>query len=205
MITFFNSSSRNNRGFCMLDKPKHDMIESSSHLLAGEKFSANKQCELIFGEGTKNCPFTVTVSMHGRNYESVSGCRHASSRVFTLTNTLYNQIQTILYCIMHAILWFLPSKCWLRSEIWRNKWFIYTFAQGLSKTDPLLVHLLSLICTKKVNEITGFQVIFVVNSIVSVFSFSHQEELLFFVYCDNTSIIFINIFVWFCVFFLECM
>lgn len=108
MVTFFNSSSRNNRGFCMLDKPKHDMIESTSHLLAGEKFSANKQCELIFGEGTKNCPFTVTVSMHGRNYESVSGCRHASSRVFTLTNTLYNQIQTILYCIMHAILWFLP-------------------------------------------------------------------------------------------------
>lgn len=57
----------------MLDKPKHDLIDSKSRELAGERFSADKQCELIFGPGSNVCPFTVTVSMLGRNVESVSG------------------------------------------------------------------------------------------------------------------------------------
>lgn len=53
---------RHNRGLCMLNKPHLDMIETTSQLLAGEKFPANQQCELIFGPNSKVCPFTVTVS-----------------------------------------------------------------------------------------------------------------------------------------------
>lgn len=49
----------------MLDKPRHDMIQasSSSHLLAGEKFSADQQCELVFGAGTPVCPYMVGINM----------------------------------------------------------------------------------------------------------------------------------------------
>lgn len=44
----------------MLDKPIHDMIEpTSGQLLAGEKFSANQQCELVFGAGSKVCSYMV--------------------------------------------------------------------------------------------------------------------------------------------------
>lgn len=57
----------------MLNKPRNDLIESSSQLLAGEKFSANQQCELVFGANSKVCPFTVTVSMLGQKIDSVSG------------------------------------------------------------------------------------------------------------------------------------
>lgn len=48
----------------MLNKPHLDMIETTSPLLAGEKFPANQQCELIFGPNSKVCPFTVTVSKY---------------------------------------------------------------------------------------------------------------------------------------------
>lgn len=57
----------------MLNKPRHDMIETSSQLLAGEKFPADKQCELIFGPESKVCPFTVTVSIFGQEVDQVSG------------------------------------------------------------------------------------------------------------------------------------
>lgn len=47
----------------MLDKPRHDMIEPSSsamQLLAGEKFTGNEQCELVFGPGSKVCSYMVS-------------------------------------------------------------------------------------------------------------------------------------------------
>lgn len=46
----------------MLDKPRHDMIETStsSQQLAGEIFSADKQCELVFGPGTTVCSYMVS-------------------------------------------------------------------------------------------------------------------------------------------------
>lgn len=48
----------------MLDKPRHDMIEpaSTSQLLAGEIFSANQQCELVFGAESKVCSYMVSAS-----------------------------------------------------------------------------------------------------------------------------------------------
>ncbi|XP_055309435.1 A disintegrin and metalloproteinase with thrombospondin motifs 9-like isoform X3 [Sitodiplosis mosellana] len=58
-----------NRGFCMLNKPRHDMIESSPQLLAGERFPADQQCELAFGPNTKVCPFSITVSILGRKVD----------------------------------------------------------------------------------------------------------------------------------------
>lgn len=64
---------RHNRGFCMLNKPRHDLIETSSPLLAGERFPADQQCELIFGPNSKVCPFTVTVSIFGQQVDQVSG------------------------------------------------------------------------------------------------------------------------------------
>ena len=54
---------RNNYGFCMLDKPKKDMIEPASRRLAGEKFSADEQCKLVFGPESKVCSYMVTISI----------------------------------------------------------------------------------------------------------------------------------------------
>lgn len=59
----------------MLNKPHHDMIETSNQLLAGEKFPANQQCELVFGPNSKVCPFTVTVSIFGQQIDQVSAAR----------------------------------------------------------------------------------------------------------------------------------
>lgn len=79
--SFFNWFSffiiyRHNRGFCMLDKPRLDMIETTSPLLAGEKFPADQQCELIFGANSKVCPFQITVSIYGQQVDQVSGMAH---------------------------------------------------------------------------------------------------------------------------------
>lgn len=54
---------RHNHGLCMLDKPRHDMIEpsSSNQILAGEKFTANAQCELVFGPESKVCSYMVSL------------------------------------------------------------------------------------------------------------------------------------------------
>lgn len=57
----------------MLNKPRLDMIEQTSQLLAGEKFPANQQCELIFGPNSKVCPFPITVSIYGQQVDQVSG------------------------------------------------------------------------------------------------------------------------------------
>ncbi|GAB0092696.1 A disintegrin and metalloproteinase with thrombospondin motifs 9 [Sergentomyia squamirostris] len=49
----------NNHGNCMLNKPERDMIEPSTGYItqAGEKFTDNQQCELVFGPGTKICSY----------------------------------------------------------------------------------------------------------------------------------------------------
>lgn len=58
-ISFSLSIRRNNYGFCMLDKPKKDMIEVGSRRLAGEKFSADEQCKLVFGPESRVCSYMV--------------------------------------------------------------------------------------------------------------------------------------------------
>lgn len=56
---WFYAFDRHNHGSCMLDKPRHDMITVEEQL-AGEKFSANDQCELVFGPGSKVCSYMVS-------------------------------------------------------------------------------------------------------------------------------------------------
>lgn len=70
IFAFYLSFNRHNHGFCMLNKPQHDMIEpsSTSQLLAGEKFSANQQCELVFGAESKVCSYMVS-PFHSSNRE----------------------------------------------------------------------------------------------------------------------------------------
>lgn len=45
----------------MLDKPKKDMIEVASRRLAGEKFSADEQCKLVFGPESRVCSYMVII------------------------------------------------------------------------------------------------------------------------------------------------
>ncbi|XP_059608561.1 A disintegrin and metalloproteinase with thrombospondin motifs 20 isoform X2 [Phlebotomus argentipes] len=56
---FITEYLENNHGSCMLNKPERDMIEpNSAHAkLAGEKFTDDQQCELVFGPGTKICSY----------------------------------------------------------------------------------------------------------------------------------------------------
>ncbi|XP_029727453.2 A disintegrin and metalloproteinase with thrombospondin motifs 9 isoform X3 [Aedes albopictus] len=67
-----------NHGSCMLDKPKTDLIEpSSSHTkLAGEKFTNNQQCELVFGNGSRICSYMpVCERLWCNNGDELLGCR----------------------------------------------------------------------------------------------------------------------------------
>uniref|UniRef100_A0A6B2E840 Putativedisintegrin and metalloproteinase with thrombospondin motifs 9 n=1 Tax=Phlebotomus kandelakii TaxID=1109342 RepID=A0A6B2E840_9DIPT len=56
---FITEYLENNHGSCMLNKPERDMIKpNSAHAkLAGEKFTDDQQCELVFGPGTKICSY----------------------------------------------------------------------------------------------------------------------------------------------------
>lgn len=47
----------------MLDKPKKDMIEPASRRLAGEKFSADEQCKLVFGPESRVCSYMVNTGI----------------------------------------------------------------------------------------------------------------------------------------------
>lgn len=58
---FFFKNYRNNHGHCMLNKPTRDMIEPSTQL-AGEIFSNDQQCALVFGPGSKICSYMPTCS-----------------------------------------------------------------------------------------------------------------------------------------------
>lgn len=45
----------------MLDKPVHDMIKtiSNEHRFAGERFTADQQCQLVFGPKSTVCSYMV--------------------------------------------------------------------------------------------------------------------------------------------------
>ncbi|KAJ6633267.1 A disintegrin and metalloproteinase with thrombospondin motifs 9 [Pseudolycoriella hygida] len=66
----------NNYGFCMLDKPKKDMIEVASRRLAGEKFSADEQCKLVFGPESRVCSYMPTCArLWCGSDDDAEGCR----------------------------------------------------------------------------------------------------------------------------------
>ncbi|KAG4076388.1 hypothetical protein HA402_005831 [Bradysia odoriphaga] len=66
----------NNNGFCMLDKPKKDMIEVASRRLAGEKFSADEQCKLVFGPESRVCSYMPTCArLWCGSDDDAEGCR----------------------------------------------------------------------------------------------------------------------------------
>lgn len=54
---------RNSGGYgeCLLDKPSSDQLDAhrAAKKLPGENFDENKQCELVFGNGSKICPYMV--------------------------------------------------------------------------------------------------------------------------------------------------
>ena len=49
-------------GECLLDRPTIDLLEAhrNSKRLPGENFDENKQCEFVFGNGSRICPYMVT-------------------------------------------------------------------------------------------------------------------------------------------------
>lgn len=57
----FTTLFRNNHGSCMLNKPDQDYLLNlrDEELLAGEKFEANEQCQLVFGSGSTVCSYMV--------------------------------------------------------------------------------------------------------------------------------------------------
>jgi len=44
---------------CLLDEPSK-MMERQNGRLPGEDYSENKQCELVFGQGSRICPHMVS-------------------------------------------------------------------------------------------------------------------------------------------------
>lgn len=49
----------------MLNKPDKDYLLNlrDEELLAGEKFEANEQCQLVFGSGSTVCSYMVVCSL----------------------------------------------------------------------------------------------------------------------------------------------
>lgn len=64
---------------CLLDKPTKDLIEKSTAntRLAGEKFTDNQQCELVFGPGSRICSYMppCTRLWCSENGQEAEGCR----------------------------------------------------------------------------------------------------------------------------------
>ncbi|XP_035895635.1 A disintegrin and metalloproteinase with thrombospondin motifs 9 isoform X4 [Anopheles stephensi] len=63
---------------CMLNHPSNDLMKQtdSDHMLAGEKFTNNKQCELVFGNGSKICSYMPTCERLWCSWENeLSGCK----------------------------------------------------------------------------------------------------------------------------------
>ncbi|CRK97461.1 CLUMA_CG010850, isoform A [Clunio marinus] len=63
---------------CLLDKPQRDMIESNGNtMLAGEKFTDDQQCELVFGPGARICSYMPKCSRLwcSQNHKEDNGCR----------------------------------------------------------------------------------------------------------------------------------
>lgn len=62
---------RNSYGSCMLDKPDSNTIQKSHNAekLAGEKFTADMQCKLIFGPESAVCTYMVNIiTLHCRKH-----------------------------------------------------------------------------------------------------------------------------------------
>ncbi|KAL7038269.1 hypothetical protein ACKWTF_009531 [Chironomus riparius] len=63
---------------CLLDKPHRNMIEKSGNtMLAGEKFTDDQQCELVFGHGARICSYMPKCSRLwcSQNNQEDHGCR----------------------------------------------------------------------------------------------------------------------------------
>lgn len=63
---------------CLLDKPHRDMIEKNGNtMLAGEKFTDDQQCELVFGPGARICSYMPKCSRLwcSQNHKEDNGCR----------------------------------------------------------------------------------------------------------------------------------
>lgn len=63
---------------CLLNNPDHDMIGSNENtMLAGEKFSDDQQCELVFGSGARICSYMPKCSRLwcSQNHKEDNGCR----------------------------------------------------------------------------------------------------------------------------------
>ena len=50
-------------GACLLDRPSKDLLDAhrAAKRLPGENFDETKQCEFVFGNGSKICPYMVTL------------------------------------------------------------------------------------------------------------------------------------------------
>ncbi|XP_053667050.1 A disintegrin and metalloproteinase with thrombospondin motifs 9 [Anopheles marshallii] len=60
---------------CLLNHPSTDLM-SPDTTLAGEKFTNNKQCELVFGNGSKICSYMPTCARLWCSWENeLSGCK----------------------------------------------------------------------------------------------------------------------------------
>lgn len=63
---------------CLLDKPHRDMIEKNGNtMLAGEKFTDDQQCELVFGPGARICSYMPKCSRLwcSQSHKEDNGCR----------------------------------------------------------------------------------------------------------------------------------
>lgn len=49
-----------NRAFCLMNHPKNDLVSQNvPKRLPGETFDQDRQCELVYGRGSKICSFMV--------------------------------------------------------------------------------------------------------------------------------------------------
>lgn len=55
----FNVASRAGNGNCLLDRPDNIMLRDDPSRLPGEDYTVNKQCELVFGNGSRICSHMV--------------------------------------------------------------------------------------------------------------------------------------------------
>jgi len=70
-ISFANFRS-GGYGECLLDRPTIDLLEAhrNSKRLPGENFDENKQCEFVFGNGSRICPYMVTQKFPSHSVQS---------------------------------------------------------------------------------------------------------------------------------------
>lgn len=69
---------RKEQSSCLLDKPHRNMIEKNGNtMLAGEKFTDDQQCELVFGPGATICSYMPKCSRLwcSQNSQEDHGCR----------------------------------------------------------------------------------------------------------------------------------